>query len=97
MSQTTNQARIDFRASMEIKSLITRAAALNGMSVSEFIKSTVVEKSREVIERNERHVLSDRDRDIFLAVLDAPASPNPALLEAAAEFKRAVGEGKLIP
>lgn len=92
---TINQARVDFRTTPEIKSLIEQAAAIYGTTVSEYIKATVVEKSREIIERNETRILSDRDRDVFLALLDSPAAPNQALLAAAAEFKNAV-KGKAL-
>ncbi len=67
------------------------------MTVSEYIKVTVVEKSRQVIENNETRCLSDRDRDIFLSLLDAPVAPNEALRAAAADFKRAVKDMALIP
>ena len=92
-----SQSRIDFRATPEVKSIIERAAAIYGVSVSEFIKSTILEKSREVIAQNETRVLSNRDRDRFLALLDAPAAPNDALRAAAADFKRAAQSRELIP
>lgn len=91
-----NQARVDFRTTLEVKSLIEQAAAIYGMTVSEFIKATVVEKSRQVIEQHETRILSDCDRDLFLSLLDAPAAPNAALLAAAAEFKNAVNDKALI-
>jgi uncharacterized protein (DUF1778 family) len=91
-----NQARIDFRTTPEVKSLIEQAAAIYGMTVSEYIKAIVVEKSRQVIEHHETRILSDRDRDLFLSLLDAPAAPNAALLAAAAEFKNVVKDKALI-
>lgn len=97
MTTTLTQARVDFRTTPEVKALIEQAAALYGMTVSEYIKATVVEKSRQVIAQSEMRVLSDRDRDLFLALLDAPAAPNTALLAAAADFKNAVKDKALIP
>jgi uncharacterized protein (DUF1778 family) len=94
---TINQARVDFRTTPEVKSLIEQAAAIYGMTVSEYIKVTVVEKSRQVIAQNETRLLSDRDRDLFLGLLDAPAAPNAALRAAAADFKSAVKDKALIP
>jgi uncharacterized protein (DUF1778 family) len=94
---SSNQARVDFRTTPEVKSLIERAAAMNGMTVSEFIKATVVEKSREVIERHETRILSDRDRDVFLALLDSPSEPNEALRAAADRFRKAVEDKVLLP
>lgn len=93
----TGRARVDFRTTPEVKSLIERAAAINGNSVSDFITATVLERSREVIERNETRVISDRDRDIFLSLIDAPAAPNDALRAAAMDFKQAVKDGDLVP
>ena len=90
-------ARVDFRTTQEVKSLIEQAAAVNGMNLSEFIKTTLIEKSREVLERHEMRVLSDRDRDIFLELLEASPAPNEALRKAAANFKKAVKEGTLTP
>lgn len=39
-----------------------------------------------------RRILSDRDRDIFLAMLDADAEPNAALKEAVECHKRLISE-----
>jgi uncharacterized protein (DUF1778 family) len=97
MTTTLTQARVDFRTTPEVKALIEQAAALYGMTVSEYIKATVVEKSRQVIAQSETRLLSDRDRDLFLALLDAPAAPNAALLAAAVDFKNAVKDKALIP
>ena len=94
---TINHARVDFRTTPEVKSLIEHAAALYGMTVSEYIKATIVEKSRQVIAQNETRILSDRDRDLFLSLMDTPTSPNAALLAAAADFGSAVKDKVLIP
>ena len=40
--------------------------------------------------------LSDRDRDIFLAMLDSDEEPNEALKQAAEEYKKRIREGTLI-
>lgn len=93
----TNRARVDFRTTPEVKELIERAAAVNGNTVSDFITATVVERSRAIIAESETRVLSDRDRDYFLSLLDAPGVPNNALRSAAADFQQAVIDGKLIP
>ena len=91
------QARVDFRTTPEVKSLIETAAAIYGMTLSEYIKATVVEKSRQVVEENMTRVLSDRDRDLFLSLLDAPAAPNEALLAAAVDFRNAVKAKAMLP
>ena len=93
----SSSARVDFRTTQEVKSLIEQAAAVYGMNLSEFIKTTLIEKSREVLEQHQMRVLSDRDRDIFLTLLELPAAPNKALHTAALNFKKAVKDGSLQP
>lgn len=82
-----NDARLDFRLNRQMKELIDRAASLTGQSVSDFAISTLVEKARRIIQENGTTVLSDRDRDIFLAMLDSDARPNEALKRAAKRYK----------
>jgi uncharacterized protein (DUF1778 family) len=96
-STTVSPTRIDFRTTHEVKGMIEQAAAINGLTVSEFIKVTMIAKSHEILAQHEMRVLSDRDRDTFLALLEEPAQPNAALRAAAARYKRAVRDGSLIP
>ena len=77
--------------------MIEQAAAINGLTVSEFIKVTMLAKSHEVLAQHETHVLSDRDRDTFLALLEESAPPNAALRAAAVRYTKAVRDGSLIP
>jgi uncharacterized protein (DUF1778 family) len=60
----------------ELKPLLVAAAASTGKSIKEFVRSAVEDASRNVVE-GER-VLSDRDRDLFLA-LDSTQEPNESL------------------
>lgn len=94
---TASTDRIDFRTAPEVKDLIERAASLQGMTTSEFIKSVVVPASQQVVERHETRVLSDRDRDMFLLLLDNPPAPNEALKAAAQRFKAQVRSGDMHP
>lgn len=81
-----NDARLVFRLNRQMKELIDRAASLMGQSVSDFAVSTLVEKARRIVQENGITVLSDRDRDIFLAMLDDDARPNEALKRAAKRY-----------
>ena len=93
---TSPSARVDFRTTPEMKNLIERAAIISGMTVSEFIKSVIFAKSQEIISQHETRILSDKDRDIFLALLDNPGEPNEALCGAIENFKKSVEDGSLI-
>jgi uncharacterized protein (DUF1778 family) len=97
MTAVKEQARVDFRTTAEIKALMEQAAGIAGMTLSEYVKSAAVAQAHQTIVRHETRRLSDRDRDTFLSLLDAPAEPNEALRLAAADFKRAVDTGDVIP
>lgn len=85
-SPTNNAARMDFRLQADHKALIEQAAALSGQTVSQFAVAAMLEAARASIERATLTELSNRDRDAFLAMLDAEAEPNAALRAAAERF-----------
>jgi uncharacterized protein (DUF1778 family) len=81
---------LDFRLDEDLKKLIEQAAGFLGQSVSAFAVSTLAEKARQVVEDHTVVRLSDRDRDKFLATLEAGAEPNRRLKRAAARHRRSV-------
>lgn len=88
----TRDARMNFRLPSELKRVIEEAATSLGQSVSDFAVGTLVQHARAVIEHRDVTVLSDRDRDRFIALLDdADAAPNAALVEAAERYKKHLG------
>ncbi len=87
-----SDARLNFRLPGELKQVIEQAADHLGQSVSEFAVSTLVRTAHEVIEQREWTDLSNRDRDVFLAMLDdVDAAPNDALVAAAGKYKKEMG------
>ena len=74
--------RLSVRLRAEHKDLIEEAALLRGESLSSFAVSTLVKEAEDVLERENRLVLMNKDRDRFLAALDNPPAPNARLLEA---------------
>ena len=81
-------ARLEFRLSREAKEKIEKAALASGQSVSDFAASTLLREAGEVLASHNVTTLSDRDRDIFLQLLDNPPAPSQALARAAADYKR---------
>jgi len=75
--------RIELRATQEEKRLLTTAAAYERLDVTSFIMRNVLPAAREVVDRAERIVLSERDTLRVLELLDNPPKPTPALLAAA--------------
>lgn len=75
--------RIELRATKEEKRLLSAAAAYERLDVTSFIMRNVLPAARDVIDRAERIVLSERDTERVLELLENPPEPTPALMAAA--------------
>jgi uncharacterized protein (DUF1778 family) len=72
-----------------LKAVIEEAATATGQSVSDYAVATLVNYSHAVLQQSQTMVLSNRDRKIFMAMLDdSDAKPNRALSEAAKRYKK---------
>jgi len=75
--------RIELRTTREEKRLLASAAAYERLDVTSFIMRNALPAAREVVDRAERLVLSERDTVRVLELLDNPPKPAPPLLAAA--------------
>jgi uncharacterized protein (DUF1778 family) len=75
--------RIELRTTKEEKRLLTTAAAYERLDVTTFIMRNVLPAAREVVDRAERIVLSERDTTRVLELLEKPPRPTAALIAAA--------------
>ena len=89
---TNRDDRLELRATREEKRILSAAAAYERLDVTSFIMRSVLPSAREVVDRNERIVLSERDTVRVLELLENPPEPTPALLEAARIHRRMFGE-----
>jgi uncharacterized protein (DUF1778 family) len=87
MSTPTKVSRIDLRVNLDQKELLERAAMVKGLSLSAYLLSCSLEAAQADIAATEHLVLSDVDRDLFLQLTSEPPSPEPALIDAMAEFQ----------
>ena len=78
-----SNGRVSLRIPSEDKSLLMRAAALQHTDLTEFVIRTVVAAAQEVIDRNERIELTQRDSLHVLSLLETPPAPNEKLMTAA--------------
>jgi uncharacterized protein (DUF1778 family) len=74
--------RFDMRLDEEQKALLERAAALEGQSVTNFVRSNLIIMARQIVERDRTTTLSERDWDAFMKVLASDEEPNAALKKA---------------
>lgn len=88
--QTNQAARLNFRLPPEIKEKIENAALVSGVTVTDFAITTLADAAEEVLEKHQTRMLSNRDRDIFLEMLENPPEPNEVLKKAVSEYKKRI-------
>jgi uncharacterized protein (DUF1778 family) len=79
--------RLDFRLSSENKRLIEQAASLTEQTVSDFVLSVTLPIAKEKLAESHVTILSKRDRDLFLALLEDEGEPNEVLQLGAKKYK----------
>ncbi len=83
-------SRLNFRLSFELKEKIERAATVSGVTVTDFAINALVNSAEEVLDKHQTRTLSDRDRDLFLEMLDSSRKPNEALRKAVKAHKKLI-------
>jgi uncharacterized protein (DUF1778 family) len=86
--------RIDLRVPEAQKEIISRAATLSGVSMTEFIATAVYQLAIDVIEKHNNVIaIPPADYERFLRALDSDAEPTPEAVEAAEEYSKGRAEG----
>ncbi|HEY5208769.1 MAG TPA: DUF1778 domain-containing protein [Stellaceae bacterium] len=83
ISGVVRDERIELRTTKEEKRLLAKAAAHERLDVTSFIMRNVIPSARDVVARSERIVLSERDTERVMKLLEHPPKPTAALLAAA--------------
>ena len=79
----TSSPRITARVSVDTQELLSKAAAVSGISsINSFVLSAAIEKARKIMEREEALKLSIQDAMLFVDALDEPAKKHAKLSEA---------------
>lgn len=81
----TKESRLNIRCDVHARELLDKAASYAHVSISEFVLSHALASAEKVVQANESMTLKPEDFHAFLAALDAPVQPSPALEKA---FKR---------
>jgi uncharacterized protein (DUF1778 family) len=82
------QARIEARISPKQKRLFERAAAIEGVTLTDFVISSMQRAATSAVEEYTMIELSERNQRTFVEALMNPREPNEALREAAKEYSR---------
>ena len=83
--------RLETRITADQKSLVERAAALQGRTVTDFVLSSVQEAARRAIEEHQRLNLSVRDSETFVEALLNPQPANDRLRDTVRRYRQATG------
>ena len=86
--------RIEARVSSDIKDAITRAAELQGVSVSDFVVQSAYQSAQAVIESQQAIRLSMRDSQKLIEALDNPSPPSQQLIRAAERHRAVFGQAE---
>lgn len=88
MTTPPKGARLNLRLRAADDELIRRAVAEVGKSVSEFLTTSALERAHEVLADQRRFILDGDTWKAFTDSLDAPARPDPRLVELFARPQR---------
>lgn len=83
-------ARFDLKMDASEKQIVSRAAALMGTTMAGFVRAAAKEKAQELLDRESRLTLSERDFAAFTSAIEGAFAPNPALKEALEGARRKV-------
>ena len=83
--------RLETRVTADQKSLVERAAALQGRTVTDFVLSSVQEAAWRAIEEHQRLNLSVRDSEAFVEALLNPQPANDRLRDTVRRYRQATG------
>lgn len=79
----TSSPRITARVSVDTQELLSKAAAVSGISsINSFVLSAAIEKAKKIMEREKALKLSRQDAMLFVDALDEPAKMHAKLSEA---------------
>jgi len=86
----TKAARFNLRLESGIKTLLERAAGLEGKTVSRFVLNSAVEQAKKTVHEHESLKLNAENAKIFFNALDTAISFNSKLTNALEEHSRRV-------
>src|SRR3984885_12879388 len=90
-SGDTPAERLEARVTAEQKSLMERAAALQGRTVTDFVLTSVQDAARRAIEEHHQLALSVRDSEAFVDALINPRPVNDRLQDTVRRYRERTG------
>ncbi len=90
-TEKSRGARLEARISADQKTVLQRAAALSGRTLSEFIVASAQEAASRIIQQHEMISLSRAEQIAFVSALLEPPASNARLRQAAKAYRKQLG------
>lgn len=78
-SLTLKQARMEFKTTEDVKSLLSQAAVLMGVDLTAFVINSAADRARSVLAEHSVLKLNAQDHARFMQLLASPPQPSGAL------------------
>ncbi|WP_017716208.1 type II toxin-antitoxin system TacA family antitoxin [Kamptonema formosum] len=88
----SQETTIELKISEEHKETLEKAAAMTGLSLNDYVVHQALTAAMDHIASYGKMVLSDRDREIFMAALENPSELNPRLKAAIKSYRDECGQ-----
>lgn len=88
MPAAISTVRIEARISVDLQSMLKRAAELQGRTMNDFVVTALQDAAQRAIERAEVIRLSSADQECLAQALISPPKPGPALGRAFARRRK---------
>ena len=85
-------ARLEARVDAEIKARWQQAADLQGITLTDFIITSLQESASKIIQQHQTMKLNKKDTAAFVDAILNPSQPNENLIAAAKEYKKIMGD-----
>jgi uncharacterized protein (DUF1778 family) len=85
--------RLEARVPLADKELLQQAAALEGTTLSDFVRRSAHQAAVRAIQEHQSLTLTLRESQAFIEAVTNPPAPNDALRTAAARYQQVMGDG----
>ena len=89
MKAANKQERIFARVTPEVHATLRQAAEMSGATLNQFLVQSALKEAHAIIEREQIIRLTQRDAELFFAVLENPPAPSDKLQEAVTAYRTA--------
>jgi uncharacterized protein (DUF1778 family) len=77
----------DIEVSYSVKEMLTKAAEIDGCSLTALIVQAAIDKAREILKNHQEIVLSPKEWNSLMTTLENPPLPNEALKAALEDYQ----------